>query len=98
MVCSPKFSAGGSAKQIAILEHIFDSAMFRYEKVCRCPQPAPNKKPLPADAGRFVGVLLDMLKYDLVGDITAGGAEVAPGPEMPAPVVNRTGFAGGWLV
>ena len=42
-------------------------------------------KPLPADAGRFVGVLLNILKYDLVGDVAAGRAEVAHGPEVPAP-------------
>ena len=30
---------------------------------------------LPADAGRFVA--LEILKYDIVGDVAAGGAEVS---------------------
>ncbi len=37
-------------------------------------------KPLPADAGRFAAVLLDILKYDVVGDIAAGRAEIAACP------------------
>jgi hypothetical protein len=43
-------------------------------------------KRLPADAGRFVGVAFDVAKYDVVGDIAAGRAEVPPGPETAAPV------------
>ncbi len=43
-------------------------------------------KPLPADAGRFSAVLLDILKDDVVGDIAAGRAEIAACPEVPSPV------------
>jgi hypothetical protein len=41
---------------------------------------------LPADAGGFV--LLTILKYDIVRDVAAGGGEIAPSPEMPAPVAH----------
>jgi hypothetical protein len=41
---------------------------------------------LPADAGGFV--LLTILKYDIVRVVAAGGGEVAPSPEMPAPIAH----------
>ena len=41
-------------------------------------------EPLPADAGRFVAC--EILKYDVVGDVTACRAEIASGPEMAAPI------------
>ena len=34
-------------------------------------------KPLPANAGRLVAVLLDILKYDVDGDVAAGRASIA---------------------
>src|SRR4029450_4053466 len=39
---------------------------------------------LPAGAGRFVRT--NILKYDIVCDVAACGAEVAPGPEVASPV------------
>src|SRR4029453_8495516 len=39
---------------------------------------------LPAGAGRFVRT--NILKYDIVCDVAACGAEVAPGPEGASPV------------
>ncbi len=50
-----------------------------------------DTKPLPADAGRFTAVLLDILKYDVVGDIAAGRAEIAACPEVPSPVALLQG-------
>jgi len=40
---------------------------------------------LPADAGRF-SVVLDILKYDIIGDIATCSAKVAPSQEMSAPI------------
>ena len=44
-------------------------------------------KPLPTDVGRFKGrVVLDVLKYDLVGYQPACCTEEAPRPEVPPPI------------
>jgi hypothetical protein len=41
--------------------------------------PSTNTKPLPADAGRFAGVLFDMLEYEIIGEIAAGCTEKTAG-------------------
>ncbi len=43
-------------------------------------------KPLPADAGRFGRVCVDILKYGVLIHRPACGAEIAPSPEMTSPV------------
>ncbi len=43
---------------------------------CECEMPSMlilQTKRLPADAGRFIDVVLQILKYDVVCDGTAGG-------------------------
>ena len=50
-----------------------------------------HTKPLPAGAGRFAAMLLDILKYDIVGDIAAGRAGISACPEVPSPVALLQG-------
>jgi len=48
-------------------------------------------KRLPADASTFGGMVFEILKYHVVGDVAAGGGEVAAGPEVAAPVALADG-------
>jgi hypothetical protein len=45
-----------------------------------------SNKPLPTGVGRFIRVVLEILKYNIAGDGAACCAEIASGPEMSSPV------------
>ena len=44
-----------------------------------------TKQP-PTGVGRFIRVALNILKYDVISDVTAGRAEISSGPESPSPI------------
>lgn len=50
-----------------------------------------RSKQLPTGVGRFIRVALNILKYDVIGDVTAGRAEISSGPE-PAPPIALSDF------
>ncbi len=58
-------------------------------------------KPLPADAGRFGAVLLDILKYDVVGNVAACGAKIPVVPEnhidRRTPGISDRGWIASWV-
>ena len=43
-------------------------------------------KHLPTGVGRFIRVALNILKYDVISDVSTGCAEISPGPKSPSPI------------
>ena len=50
------------------------------------PSLGPLTKQLPTGVGRFIRVALNILKYDVISDVTTGRAEISSGPKSPPPI------------